>query len=270
MRSRVTGVSGQGQSNRQSVFKTCLVLTSNMNLQVLPLRVLVSRQVIRDRMDYTGYLAGKTKSEMDILDGLAGRFVVQFAGFEFNVERYFGGEKVPDDEWHKMNEWEMMPSTVWNFLDGAFASVLDKTTEISIAETYAETPRSGARTWVVSDVHGLKKPFNLTSGGWMHGPHLWVQADYFIEDGKLINRNKVFVTKRPRDGPRWTEVDQGLVMDYQDSFSLDNKGNLVREFICSIPVPDIKITIVMSALRVVSSKTDTDTNLSYFKHLPYF
>ena len=88
----------------------------------------------------------------------------------------------------------------------------------------------------------------------MHGPHLWVQADYFIEDGKLINRNKVFVMKRPRGGPRWTEVDQGLVMDYQDSFSLDKKGNLVREFICSMPVPDIKITIVMSAHRVVSSK----------------
>ena len=46
-----------------------------MNLQVLPLRVLVSRQVITGRMDYTGYLAGKTKSEMDILDRLAGRFV---------------------------------------------------------------------------------------------------------------------------------------------------------------------------------------------------
>ena len=39
-----------------------------MNLQVLPLRVLVSRQVIRDRMDYTGYLTGKTKSDLDVLD----------------------------------------------------------------------------------------------------------------------------------------------------------------------------------------------------------
>ena len=56
----------------QSVFWTCLVLTSNMSLQVLPLKVLVSRQVIKDRMDYTGYLAGETKSEMDVLDRLAG------------------------------------------------------------------------------------------------------------------------------------------------------------------------------------------------------
>ena len=46
-----------------------------MKLQVLPLRVLVSRQVIRDMMDNTGYLAGNTRSEMDILDRLAGRFV---------------------------------------------------------------------------------------------------------------------------------------------------------------------------------------------------
>ena len=46
-----------------------------MSLQVLPLRVLVSRQVIRDMMDYTGYLAGKTRSEIDTLDRLAGRFV---------------------------------------------------------------------------------------------------------------------------------------------------------------------------------------------------
>ena len=101
---------------------------------------------------------------------------------------------------------------------------------------------------------GLKKPFLLKSKGWMLGPNHWIQADNFIEDGKLITNRKVFVTKRPRDGPRWTDVDQGLVLDYHDSFSLDKKGNLVREFICSMPVPDIKITIVMSALRVSESE----------------
>ena len=61
-----------------------------MNLQVLPLRLLVSRQVIRDRMDYTGYLSGKTKSEIDILDRLAGRFE-EVRPFELTVERYLGG-----------------------------------------------------------------------------------------------------------------------------------------------------------------------------------
>ena len=67
-----------------------------MNLQVLPLRVLVSRQVIRDRMDYTDYLAGKTRSEMDILDRLAGRFVVEDS--ELTVQRFLGGEKLSADE----------------------------------------------------------------------------------------------------------------------------------------------------------------------------
>ena len=123
MRSRVTGVSNQGQSTvSQSSEPACLVLTSNMNLQVLPLRVLVSRQVIRDRMDYTGYLAGKTKSEMDILDRLAGRFVVQSKGFQFNVERYFGGDKVSDDEWH-FDEWQM-PRTLSHFFSEAIASAI--------------------------------------------------------------------------------------------------------------------------------------------------
>ena len=65
-----------------------------MNLQVLPLRVLVSRQVIKDRMDYTGYLAGKTKSEMDILDRLAGKFEVQTS--EKTVERYYGDKEDKD------------------------------------------------------------------------------------------------------------------------------------------------------------------------------
>ena len=36
---------------------------------------------------------GDDVKEMNILDRLAGRFVVQLTGFQFNVERYFGGEK---------------------------------------------------------------------------------------------------------------------------------------------------------------------------------
>ena len=86
-----------------------------MNLQVLPLRVLVSRQVIRDRMDYTGHLAGKTRSEMDILDRLAGRFVVQ--GSELTVERFFGGRQIAgrrigDEEEGDAEQFNQLPR--WN------------------------------------------------------------------------------------------------------------------------------------------------------------
>ena len=124
-----------------------------MNLQVLPLRVLVSRQVIRDRMDYTGYLAGKTKSEMDVLDSLAGRFVVQAS--ELTVERYLGAKENKDeDEWDGLHEWEMPASSLKSFLYGG-------TADISIVDTSGY----GERRWHISDVDGLKKSFLLRSEG---------------------------------------------------------------------------------------------------------
>ena len=100
-----------------------------MNLQVLPLRVLVSRQVIRDRMDYTGYLSGKTKSEIDILDRLAGRFE-EVRPFELTVERYLGGEEVPKDEWIDLKKWEL-PSTLFRIILGR-REIRDQRQEINI------------------------------------------------------------------------------------------------------------------------------------------
>ena len=149
-----------------------------MNLQVLPLRVLVSRQVITGRMDYTGYLAGKTKSEMDILDRLAGRFVVQAS--ELTVERFLGGGKLPAEEWERRRS--EIPGILINFLDG--------TEEISI--------NYGARTWVISDVDGVEKCFLLRSSGRMLGDNHWIHFDYFVEDGNLITALKIFKIARSK------------------------------------------------------------------------
>ena len=49
---------------------------------VLPLKVLVARKVIRERMDYESYLGGRVKEELDGLAGLAGRYVVENAKLE--------------------------------------------------------------------------------------------------------------------------------------------------------------------------------------------
>ena len=38
---------------------------------VLPLKVLVARKVIRERMDYESYLGGRVKEELDGVAGLA-------------------------------------------------------------------------------------------------------------------------------------------------------------------------------------------------------
>ena len=211
-----------------------------MNIQVLPLRVLVSRQVIRDRMDYTNYLAGKTKSEMNILDRLAGRFE-DVRHSKLIVERYLGGSEVPKNEWAELDKWQM-PDTLFDVLRGR--------KDISIVET------SGPRSWVISDVDGLKKHYQLTSKGWMMGPNHWRHIDYFIEDGTLMLKSQVFVMESGKGDQgvgMWANVDQGMIMDILDSFSTDKKGNLVRKIICSMPVPDIKITKVISATRVVGS-----------------
>ena len=204
-----------------------------LSLQVLPLRVLVSRQVIRDRMDYTGYLAGKTRSEMDGLDRLAGRFVVQTS--ELTVERFWGDKKLQTDELQRMRD--EIPDYVNNFLDG--------TAEIKILE---ETSTEEPRMWAISDVDNVAKCFELTSSCWkppQDSPRYgWIHSDFFIEDGKLMAVKKGFV------------IMGGIsffVIEYRYSFSTDKQGNLVREFICSLPILDIKITKVMSALRVVSS-----------------
>ena len=225
----------------QSVFWTCMVLTSNMNLQVLPLRVLVSRQVIADKMDYTGYLAGKTKSELDILDRLTGRFVVQAS--ELTVERFLGGDKLPAEEWERRRS--EIPGFLINFLDGM--------EDIYIIETFS----SEARTWVMSDVDCVTKGFPLTSS-WMLQANHWIHCEEFIEDGNLITAQKIFMMESSKLAlDHWARanglLDHSLVMEYRDSFSTDKKGNLVREFICNMPIPDIKITIVMTALRVVNS-----------------
>ena len=45
-----------------------------MKFQVLPLRVLASREVVRERLDYKEHLVGATRDELDNLEKLSGRF----------------------------------------------------------------------------------------------------------------------------------------------------------------------------------------------------
>ena len=227
-----------------------------MNLQVLPLKVLVSRQVIKDRMDYTNYLAGKTKSEMDILDRLAGRFIVQTS--ELTVERYMEARE-DEDELTEFNVWEMQAAVYDTRAGDDFYNILYGKEDISIVETSI----SGARRWDISDVDGLKKSFQLKTKDCILktedcrlGPEKWGHVDSFVEDGKLMMNKKVFAMAGNKVA--LDKGDQGLAGDYFDSISTDKQGNLVRKFTCSMPIPNIKVTKVTSAIRVVSSDKEND------------
>ena len=48
-----------------------------MNLQVHPLKMLVTREVVNRRMDYSTYLNGTAKEELDKLDKLAGNYRIE-------------------------------------------------------------------------------------------------------------------------------------------------------------------------------------------------
>ena len=138
-------------------------------------------------------------------------------------------------------------------MPGTLIELLDGTEEISIVE---ET-NCGARTWVIFDVDGKEKEFRLRSSDKILKNNYWEHRDHFVEDGKIITAVKIFqIARRKVAFDHWAigPLDQCLVMDYVDSFSTDKQGNLVREFKCSLPIADIKVTKVMSAVRISESR----------------
>ena len=65
-----------------------------MNFRVLPLKVLVSRQVVKRRMDYSTYLISTAKEELDRLDKLAGNYRIEDSKTKLKIE---GGEILPSN-----------------------------------------------------------------------------------------------------------------------------------------------------------------------------
>ena len=68
-----------------------------MNLQVQPLKVLATRQQVVNRMDYSIYLTGSTKQELDRLDMLAGDFKVRASNL--TIEALYNGQRLPSNDW---------------------------------------------------------------------------------------------------------------------------------------------------------------------------
>ena len=56
-----------------------------MNLQVQPLKVLATREVVMNRLDYSTYLNGTTKDELDGLGRLAGNYKIHASKTTFDA-----------------------------------------------------------------------------------------------------------------------------------------------------------------------------------------
>ena len=196
--------------------------STEMPLQVLALRVLATRQVLREKLDYTEYLAGNTKLELDTLDRLPGRFLVREA--EVVVERLNQeGREVPKDVWETLVTRRML-----RFLEGKGEFLIEET-------------EGGKRTWNIED---FNFPFFTSHiDDHTYSSSNWVHHDTYIEDGKLVLAMKMF---RPVGGRMI------LLCDLLDSFVLDDQENVVRKFVFKDFTfgSMVKVTKNMRALRV--------------------
>ena len=119
----------------------------NMNLKVLPLKMLVSRQVVGNKMDYSAYLNGTTKEELDQLKKMTGHFKI-----ETECDLRIVGDEQPEfyDIEHVI---EYLKENLKDDTAGGLVNVMDDTAAFSIYEK----EKNGRRYWLVFDVDGRVK-----------------------------------------------------------------------------------------------------------------
>ena len=184
--------------------------------KVPSLKVLVTRVVIRERMDYKNYLGGKVKEELDSFDRLAGKFRIYNNKLE--VER--DGKKVSEEEWENVKL--RLPSFMISFLDGK------EEFTITIERTKPEK-----RKWTLQDIDGfLKKLYHVVKkkDGCIQ------RGQQYIRDGALI----MFVAQFDPNGK--------LLFVWKDKFVIDDKG-IFRTTRWELPILEIKIKKEMWTLR---------------------
>ena len=108
-----------------------------MNIQVQSLKVLATRVVMMKNIDYSTYLTGVTKEELDRLDKLEGKYRIQSS--KVTIEAHYNGKRLPSDDWEYFMECfgKRIPDDLIKFVESEH--------EFSIIQE----SRNGLRTWVV-------------------------------------------------------------------------------------------------------------------------
>ena len=201
-----------------------------MNLQVLPLKVLVSREVVRNKMDYSTFLNGTLKEELDRLDWLAGDFRIQASKLVIRAS-FEGGAIKPSDDIHKLKT-KLLPEGLIAFIDG-----MEKFKIV-------EKVRCGRRYWVYCDVNGMSK--NMSNEDyWEDTSSEFVHCKNFIEDGWIVNVTKASSMFKGK---------MTFWLDIYDAFTMDKEDNLLRKFIWRAPHMDITVTKLLCSVRVVDGQ----------------
>ena len=213
-----------------------------MRFQVLPLRVLATRKVMAERLDYKEHLIGVTRQELDDLDKLCGRF--QRIGSKMVVERLDGEgevlEEVAKDKWEEV---------LWKSDESSMLTVLEKQTN----DIIIEEKKKGKRGWQLRNfngdvLHDTKRKRRKTGCLYFH-------YDSYIEDGNLVWTLKIFYWEGLCDGPDAPLEESELeVFQWDDawaSFSLDSEQNLIWKSVYKRFHDNYKVTHSVKLKRVV-------------------
>ena len=208
-----------------------------MNVQVLPLKVLVSREVVRNKMDYSTFLNGTLKEELDRLDWLAGNFRIEASKLVIEGSKFlymYRGKIVPSGDVQilktKLKLPETETETLINFIDGMAKFRI------------AEKVKGGRRTWTYCDENGKRLDLMSNVDYWEETSMELVHRSDFIEDGWVVNVTKASAMLKGK---------MTLWLDLYDAFTIDKEGNLLRKFIWRAPHMDITVTRILRSIRIV-------------------
>ena len=182
---------------------------------VLPLKVLATREVIRERMAYKDYLGGNVREELDRLNGFEGKFLIDTS--EMMVKRE--GKNLSKEEWRYMKR--RMPTDVISFLNGK--------KDFHIVERKG---RLGEREWALRDVDNSSKKLQLGRriAGEAEG---WEYREEFFADGAMITFRNFY------------NKDEFLVGEV-DTFKIYN-GGIIRTKVWDLPKHNMRIKKKMFA-----------------------
>ena len=104
---------------------------------------MVTRQVVMNRMDYSTFINGTVKDELDGLERLEGKYRIQAS--RFSIEGLHGGKMLPQDDWKYFKE------CFGNRLPTALVNIIEGKEEFTIVKS-----KNGPKTWIMCDVNGWK------------------------------------------------------------------------------------------------------------------
>ena len=200
---------------------------------VLPLKMLATRKVLVERMDYKDYLGGRVKEELDGLDRLTGKFFV--LATEQKVEK--NGREVSEEEWKSVKT--EIPAPIISFLDGNVVFSRFELVHGGKKFRFLGKGKSGKWGWDLQDLDDRSKEVCLSkrtelprrTENWGHRT-----CQDFIDDGDLIRRTRQYDSKGK------------LFLVEQDFFEIEDDG-IDRTTVWTLPTLDIKITRNLETIR---------------------